>query len=346
MMDYIALIKRAFWITLKFRALWLFGFFLALCSATSSGGGGSSGGSSSSYPPGGSGGFEQGMPFDMASVPEEIWLTIGGVVGSIVVALCCLLLLGIVVGTIVRAVTRTALIGMVDQIEETEATTVKDGWRLGWSKQAWTTFIINLLITIPPIIIFGALLLVVALPLLLVFFENTGLMILGIVFAVGLMLLWILAVIAFTIIVKPFQELGWRYAVLHHKGAIASLQAGYALIRQNLQDVAVVVILQIGLGMAWVLGSIVLVLIIGLLALLVALIPGVIIYLLTQVWWIALIVGMIVFVGLFILPMILVNGLYLIFRSAIWTLAFRELTLATPHSLELDLADTATDNEE
>ena len=345
-MDYIALIKRAFWITLRFRALWLFGFFLALCSVTSSGGGGSSSGSSSSYPPSGSGGFEQGMPFDMASVPQEIWLMIGGVVGSIVVTLCCLLLLGIVIGTIVRAVTRTAIIGMVDQIEETEAATVKDGWRLGWSKQAWTTFIINLLITIPPIIIFGALLLVVALPLLLVFFENTGLMILGIVFTVGLMLLWILAVIAFTIIVKPFQELGWRYAVLHHKGAIESLQAGYALIRQNLQDVAVVVILQIGLGMAWVLGSIVLVLIIGLLALFVALIPGAITYLLTQVWWIALMVGLAVFVGLFIFPMILVNGLYLIFRSAIWTLTFRELTLATPRPLDLNLADESTDDED
>ncbi len=344
-MDYIALIKRAFWITLKFRALWLFGFFLALCSATSSGGGSSSS-SSSSYSGNGSGGFEQGMPFDMAAVPQEIWLMIGGVVGSIVVALCCLLLLGIVIGTIVRAVTRTAIIGMVDHIEETEAVTVKDGWRFGWSKQAWTTFVINLLITIPPIIIFGALLLVVALPLLLVFFENVGLMILGIVFTVGLMLLWILAVIAFTIIVKPFQELGWRYAVLHHKGAMESLQAGYALIRQNLQDVAVVVILQIGLGMAWVLGGIVLVLIIGLLALFIGFIPGLIVYFLTQVWWIALIVGMVVFVGLFILPMVLVNGLYLIFRSAIWTLTFRELTLPTPRPLELNLPDVPADNEE
>jgi hypothetical protein len=338
-MDYIALIKRAFWITLKFRALWLFGFFLALCSATS-GGGSSSGGSSSSsssYPGEGSG----DIPFDMVPVPEEIWLMIGGMIGGIIMAFCCLILLVIVIGTIVRAVTRTALIGMVDQAEETEAVTIKDGWRFGWSKEAWTTFVINMLITIPLVIIFGALLLVVALPILLVFFENVPLMILGIVFSVGLMLLWILAIIAVTIIVRPFQKLGWRYAVLHQMGAIESLKAGYLLIRQNLQDIAVVVVLQIGLGMAWVMGGIVLMLIVGLLALFIGAIPALIAFFITQAWWVALIVGMVVFSILFIIPMIFVKGLYLIFRSAIWTLTFRELTFATPHSLEFDLTDNA-----
>jgi hypothetical protein len=202
-----------------------------------------------------------------------------------------------------------------------------------------------MVIIIPLIIIFGALLLVVALPIGLVFFDNVGLMILGIVFAVGLMLLWILAVIAVSTIVRPFQKLGWRYAVLRKMGAIESLHASYHLIRQNLQDVAVVVILQIGLGMAWGLASIVLVLVIGLLALFIGAIPAALAYFLTQVWWIALIVGAVVFTFLFILPMILVNGLYLIFRSAIWTLTFRELTLATPHPLELNLADTSTDDD-
>ena len=340
-MDYIALIKRAFWITLKFRALWIFGFFLALCSATSGGSssGGSSGSGSSSYPGDGSNGFEQGFPLDSLSVPEEIWLMVGGMIGGIIMAFCCLILLVIVIGTIVRTVTRTALIGMVDQAEETETVTVKDGWRLGWSKQAWTTFVINMLITIPLVIIFGALLLVVALPILLVFFENVPLMILGIVFSVGLMLLWILAVIAVTLIVRPFQKLGWRYAVLRQMGAMESLKASYFLIRQNLQDVAVVVILQIGLGMAWVMGSIVLMLIIGLLALFIGAIPAMIAFFMTETWWVALIVGMVVFSILFIVPMIFVKGLYLIFRSAIWTLTFRELTFATPHPLELNLVD-------
>ena len=38
-MDYIAIFKRAFKLTIKYRALWLFGFFLALCSGSSGGNG-------------------------------------------------------------------------------------------------------------------------------------------------------------------------------------------------------------------------------------------------------------------------------------------------------------------
>jgi hypothetical protein len=86
-------------------------------------------------------------------------------------------------------------------------------------------------------------------------------------------------------------------------------------------------------------GSIVLMLIIGLLALFIGAIPAMIAFFMTETWWVALIVGMVVFSILFIVPMIFVKGLYLIFRSAIWTLTFRELTFATPHPLELDLPD-------
>jgi hypothetical protein len=324
-MDYVALLKRAFEITIKYRALWIFGFFLALCS-TGSGGGGNNGvrvggqdfsGNGNGF---GGGGFD--LPFK--SIPEPtVWL-----IGGIVAAIVCLILLLVVVGIVVRAVTRTALTGMVDQLEETETVTIRDGWRIGWSKRAWTVFLISLIITVPLIIIFGLLLLVVLSPFALAFLENTGLLILGIVAGIGLLLLWILAVIVTSIVVMPFQELGWRYAVLRNLGAIESLKASYALIRQNLKEVAVVVLLLIGVAIGWIVVSLILMIIVVLLALLAGIIPGLIVFLITWTWWAALGAGFLLFLVMIIVPLTFARGLYLIFGSSVWTLLFRELTLA------------------
>jgi hypothetical protein len=342
MMDYLALLKRAFQITIKYRALWIFGFFLALCSATG-GGGGSGGGSSGSS--GGNGSYNGDHtdlipPLESVPTPDmNIWLLVGGIVAG----LCCLILLVIVIGAIVRAVTRTALIGMVDQIEETEAVTMKDGWRIGWSKRAWRVFLIGLIIGVPLVIIFGLLLFLAFSPILLVFLENTALLVLGIVATIALMLLWILAVIVVTIVVSPWQELAWRYTVIRQTGALESLIASYAVIRQNLKDVALVTLLLIGIAMVWAVVSIVLGLFVVLLALLAGILPALIAFLFTWTWWVALLVGFLVFMVVVSVPMTFVTGLYLIFRSAIWTLTFRELNLASPASPQPALTGRSLD---
>ncbi|MBN1991928.1 MAG: hypothetical protein JW953_04445 [Anaerolineae bacterium] len=325
-MDYVDLIKRSFKITIKYRALWIFGFFLALCSAT--GGGGGNGGGSGGPPPGSydGNGFEQGFdwPYESFFTSANIWLIIGGIVAAVL----CLILFMAVVSAVVQAVTRAALIGMVDQVEETGGVTVKEGWRIGWSKRAWRVFLVGFIIALPLIIIFGVLLLAAVSPFFLAFLENTGLLIFGIVAGIGLLLLWILAVIIVSVVVMPFQELAWRYAVLRQKGAVESLKASYALIRQNLKDVAILVLLMIGLGIAWAMVSFVVTIVVMVLAGLVGLIPGLVVFLLTWKWWAALLAGGLVFIVLLTVSMTFVTGLYLIFRSGLWTLAFRELTVA------------------
>ena len=52
-MNHIDLLKRAFTITWRYRPLWIFGFFLALC-----GGGGGGGGGNFNFPSGGSNDFD------------------------------------------------------------------------------------------------------------------------------------------------------------------------------------------------------------------------------------------------------------------------------------------------
>ncbi len=341
-MDYITILQRAFRITIKYRALWIFGFFLALCSASSNLGG--NGGSGSGGPDQSGNGFDKSefdVPFESFAMPEaNIWLIVAGIVAAIL----CLILVFVVIGIIVRAVTRTALIGMVDQVEETEAVTVRDGWRMGWSKRAWTVFAVSFIIIAPLIVLFGVLLALFLLPLLLLFLENGVLTFVGIAGVAGLMLLWILAVIIVTIAVTPLLEFGWRYAVLHQRGAVDSVQAAYALIRHNFKDVAIILLLLTGIIMVWILASIILFIVLMLLGLAVGIIPGLIAFLLSQTWWIGLLVGMAPFMVIVMVPMVFAKGLYLTFRSVVWTLVFRELTLTGAISAESIGPSEAADN--
>ncbi|NJN96774.1 MAG: hypothetical protein HC875_23020 [Anaerolineales bacterium] len=135
-MNHTNILKRAFTITWRYRALWIFGFLLALC-----GGGGNGGGNFNFPSSGGEGDFGdfEGLPSSVPEIDPNLIITL-------IVAFVCLILLISVVGVMVQYVTRTALIGMVRQVEDTAAATVRDGWRFGWSKRAWRIFLLNLLV--------------------------------------------------------------------------------------------------------------------------------------------------------------------------------------------------------
>jgi len=141
------LLKRSAKITWRYRPLWLFGFLLALCS-------GGSGGSGNFSPPSNYQGQEFGFP--STAMPD---IDPGAVV-AVIGALVCLVLLLTVVGVVVRAVTRTAIIGMVDQVADIDAVTVRDGWQIGWSARAWRLFLVGLIIGIPVAIVSIVLILV------------------------------------------------------------------------------------------------------------------------------------------------------------------------------------------
>lgn len=329
-MNYVETLKRAFRITVKYRALWLFGFLLALCGGGGGGGGNGGGGTPSSS---GNNQWNNGSnPFKDFNMPN---LDQGTIIGLIAAAILLIFIL-IVVGVIVRSVSRAALIGMVDQSERTGAVTIKDGWRIGWSAKAWRVFLLNLAISIPMLIITLASLALVASPLLLGL-AGEKFLILGAIIAIGLLLLWILGVIVVGVLLTPFIELGWRYTVLQEKGVLESLKIAYSLIRQNLKDITITVLLLIGVGIAWGMVSIILAIIIILLALLIGGIPGLIGYMLTQNVVVAIIAGVPLFLIVLVIPLTFVTGLYLIFQSAVWTLVFRHLTGAdTPTIIEAE----------
>lgn len=323
-MSHTDILKQAFRITWRYRPLWLFGFLLALCG----GGGGGGGGNFNFSSRGGEGDFG-----NLPNMPEiDPNLIIAVVVGFI-----CLILLLAVVGVVVQQVTRTALIGMVRQIKDSEAVTMRDGWRFGWSNRAWRIFLLSLLIGIPATILTIGLILLALSPLLLLFLDNTASTVFSIILTVFACIFVFILLIIVGVILAPIQELAWRRIALDQRGVIEGLREAVTLIRQRLKDVAVIWLLMFGVGLVWGIGSLIVVLPVSLIAAaLLGGIPAGLVYLISQSGWGAAIAG----VPLALLALIVVssaaNGLYLIYQSAVWTLAYLELEKPVVSSPMLD----------
>ena len=320
-MNHIELLKRAFRITWRYKPLWLFGFILALCGGSQSGGGGNFNfptSSSSEF-----GNFES-TPWLPEVDPSLIVAAVAGLV--------CLILLLAVIAVVAQYVSRTALIGMVRQIEVTESVTVREGWRLGWSRSAWRVFLLSLLIGIPVAIVSIVLLLLAFSPLLLLLIDDTVAWVIGIALTVMVFIFVLLLLLLLGAIIMPFMELAWRRTVLDDRGVITSLREVIDLIKARFKDVAIVWLLMVGIGIGWGLASLLVVLPIALIAaLLIGGIPAGLVYLLSQSWVGAAVTGL----PLALLTLILISsaatGFYLIFQSAVWTLTYLEIK---PGSIE------------
>ncbi len=332
-MNHTEILKRSAAITWRYRPLWLFGFFLALCS----GGGGGGGGGGNVSPPSNMNGQDFGMPG--SGMPDIDPGTILAVIG----AMCCLMLVMVLLGVLVRAV--TALIGMVNQITETEAVTVRDGWQLGWSARAWRLFLVGLVIGIPVFIISMVLIMLAMSPLLLLIFSDSSASIAMAVFiTIVSILLVVLVLMVVGAIVSPITEIAWRRTVLHGRGVLDSLGDTFAIIRQNLKDVFIVWLLLFGVGIVWGIFAIALVLASFVVALLVGGIPAWLVYAMSGSWVGAAVTGIPLAIIVIVLIMSAGTALYLIFRSAVWTLAYQEFgkpgdaPLPPPDAAESDSA--------
>jgi len=302
-MDYGRILKRAMEITWRHKALWFFGFLLALFSGGTSGGGG------------------QGAQYrigqsDLAN-PQWAW--------GLALLVIVLVVVLVVVAVVLSNISRGALIGMVRETEETDNTSVRSGWRIG-SSRMWSLIGIDLMTVIPAVIAAMALMALALSPLLLLavrqgdLAQQETLTVLGILLTVLLGLGVVAVLVVAGTVLGIVREFACRQCVLEDKGAWQSIRDGYRVIRYHLRHVGVMWLLLFGIDLAATAVALPLVLVgFGLIAA-----AGAAVYAATESAASAIAVGLSLGLPAALL-MALVGGVYLVFQSTAWTLAYREV---------------------
>lgn len=338
-MDHIKVLKRAWEMTWRYRALWIFGVILALTTARGWGGGGGNG-NQAQYRINGEDLPWSGREFELPHIPPNVT----SILIAAGVGLACGIVILIVVTTIARYVAETALIQMVDDYEDTgEKRNIRGGFRLGWSRTAFRLFLIKLLTSLPVAVAFILLFALSLSPLLLWVTESSVARIVGTVAAIGLffmvLFLAILVAAAISLLLKFF----WRACALEEMGVIESIRQGFGLVRQRLKDVGIMWLIMVGVQIGWVLAMIAMVIVLfpaiilliilgGVLGGLPALLTGGLISLLFEgpvPWVVGALVGLPIFILVVATPWLFLGGLMEVFKSIVWTLTYREL-----HTLE------------
>lgn len=328
-MDHFKIIKRAWNITWSYKVLWAFGFLLALTTGGMSGGGGSGSGYRMDESD-----VSQWFPHGEFNLPgfSQAFQDIFGALISLVIVFACLGVIFAVVFTIIRYVSETALFRMVDQheIDETKYT-LKEGFRLGWSKNAFNLFLMDLIIALSGFIVFALLLLIAAIPLLSWLIENDAIRIIGTITSAGLGLLVLFVAILTGIVVSLILQFARRACVLGNRGVIEAIQAGFELVRSHLSDSIIMGLILFGTGIAFAILMIPIVLLLVFLAALFGGLPGLLAYWLaslafegTAPYIIGFLVAFPLFLLIVIIPSALIGGVYETFVSSAWTLTYRE----------------------
>ena len=354
MIDPIKILQRAWHILWNYRALWVFGLILALVAGGSSFNNGGNNGvqwreDHQTYEGPSFGSLQEAL--DYFSRELNLLLTRGipeaNITGPALTAflwtvgvfIVFMILVGIVM-TIAYYVSVNAVIHMVDEYENSDTKmTVREGFRIGWSRTAWRLFLINLIGNLPAILFFLALLIAGASFFLSAVNGNADFTPASLVGIFSLIFLGCSIVIIWSIAFGLFRPFFWRVCVLEGTSIGESLRRGFAMVRENWKSVGLMWLVMIGLGIAWVVVSILaviltipIVILTGIVAILVVALPALLLVGLFSLFlsgplpWIA--------AGLFVLPLffliafspwLLLGSWQSVFTSAVWTLTYREL---------------------
>lgn len=336
-MDHLRVLKRAWDITWRYRALWVFGAIFAL----GTGGGGGGGGGGSRYGIRGEDFSPErwrdlGLSWD---VPPHLVSTVIG----IGVGLICLGAIVFVALMVARYVAEVALIRMVDENESTgRRRTVREGFRLGWSRVAFRLFLLDLVVNVPLVAAFIVLFLLGLSPLLLWATESRAAALVGVVASVGLILLLILFAIVVGLVVSLLMRFFRRACVLEGIGVAESIRRGYAMARRQIRDVFIMALLMFGLGIAYAIVTIPLGVLVVIVAGVVGALPGALVGWLASLavggatpWIVGAGIGIPIFILAVAVPILFVGSLAEVYRSTAWTLTYRELRALEGSELEV-----------
>jgi hypothetical protein len=354
MIDPIKILQRAWHILWNYRTLWVFGLILALAAGGSSSGGNNNGmqwredsnNGSQTPPPESMREFFQNLGREIdklfregipdANITGEALTSFLWVVGIFILVM---LVISIVI-TIAYYVSTNAVIRMVDEYENSGTKmSVREGLRFGWSPTAWRLFLINLIVHLPAILLFSIFLIAGVIIFQTVINGDSAFTTASVVSLVSLAFLAILVVVVVSFLLGLLRPFFWRVAVLEDASVGDSLRRGLAMVRENWKSTGLMWLVMIGLGIAWIIVSILaiivtipIVFLTAIVAVLVAALPFMLLlglfslFLTGPLPWIA--------AGLFVLPLfftiafspwLLLGSWKSVFTSTVWTLTYREI---------------------
>jgi hypothetical protein len=332
-MDHIRVLKQAWQVLWRYRALWVFGLILALTTvsweATALRNDDEGDGSVYNIQPPEE--WQDEMDELVKAVVQGVQVETVSTAIAIAAGIIGAITLLIVAAVVARWVAETALIRMVDDYEETGTRrSIREGLRMGWSRAAWRLFLISLLIDVPAVLVALLLLGLVAVPVWSTL--GTAGMPMGIVAAIGLFFLIVFLILVAAAALSLLKHFARRACVLDGAGVIESVRQGYTVIRQNLKDVGLMWLIMAGLSLGW---PIVMIPIGFLLAAVAAILGGTLAVVVHGLVGAAsgelaavlsaLAVGIPIFILILVAPLTFLTGLGEVFRSSTWTLTYREL---------------------
>ncbi len=344
------ILTRAWHILWQYRALWVFGIILALTTVSAGG---------RSYYNLGQNDRQKPTPRQMNIDPNEpIWPQVRAEIKdqfdeagkeldrilsaenqnqwernllTIVLWATGVLLVLYLVGRVFRYVSEASLIKMVDRYEESgEKLTARAGFRLGWSRQAWRLFLLDLVIELPLAVVFLLLFALVISPIFLWGAGAGSAALVGVVTSIGLLLLLILTWLVVRAILSLAKPLMRREIALNDLGVGAAIRQGLRTVRKYWKESGLMWLILTGIDLVWPLAMAPLALLavgIG------VLLGGGLTFLLggraieardPAMFW-PILFGALVFLLVVAIPMAFLSGLRKTYQSSSWTLTFREL---------------------
>ena len=344
-MKHMQVLKRAWHILWSYRTLWIFGIILAL--TTASGGGTQgyqySGDETTNYE------FDRTRPIlpQLTEAAEELieegrveldlirseqndeqfaWQILRAVLWFTVVVVTLAL-----IGKIFRYTSEVSLIKMVDKYEDSgEKVKAGEGFKLGWSREAWRLFLVDLVIELPFLVATLLLIGLILVPVMIWSGDNTAASLVSMLTSIGLAMLLGLTLLAVRAVLAVIKPLIRREISLHQATVGGGIKQGWKLARKYWKEAGLMWLIIFGLNIVWPLVMIPVVL--------VSLVPagglGVGAALLIggeafttgapAMFW-AIFVGLGLFIFVLAIPVGFVNGLRETFQSSTWTLTYREI---------------------
>jgi len=344
-MKHMQVLKRAWQILWNYRTLWVFGVILALTTA----GGGSY--QSNQFRADDTTSFkfnteEPILPQVNKAAKEGFELAMGEIdlvlseeyedqlaqafLKAAIWFVGVIIFMGIV-GTVFRYISEISLIKMVDEFEDSgERKSVREGFKLGWSGEAWRIFLVDLIIELP--FIAATLLLVglILVPVLVWSGDNTASSLVSLLTSIGLAMLLGLALLAVRAALAVVKPLIRREIALNGVSVGAGMGKGLKLARKYWKETGLMWLILFGIDVVWPIVMIPLallsVVLAGGLGVGTALLIGGEAFTTgdpSMVW--AIFIGLGLFITVLMIPIGFVNGLKETFQSSSWTLTYREI---------------------